>query len=343
MNYQEFLDYIKENFAKYLVEYLNSQNLKENEIAGKEEGIEGEISKAATGRNEETDYIVELHPVLKNNGIVLDGLTVRKQDENCSPNLYLNSYFEQYQMGRPITMIMEELIRCYLQEKKGNMLNIANLADYEAVKDKIILRLVNYEKNKTMLKNCPHKRYLDLAVTFRYMAQKNGVGIATSLISNQEFKEWNVEISELYQVALFNTMREFPWRMDSLVRVIADCLKVKAPGTLPKEFLSEMEKMEGAESKVNMFVLSNDTGLNGATCILYDNVIRNFAKVQESNVFILPSSIHEVMLVPENAETETEFLENLVQEANASAVGLIDLLSDHIYYYDRERDECILY
>jgi hypothetical protein len=92
-----------------------------------------------------------------------------------------------------------------------------------------------------------------------------------------------------------------------------------------------------------MYVLTNEQRLNGATCILYDNVIRNFAKVQDCNIFILPSSVHEVMLVPENAETEPEFLSELVLEANQSAVGLIDLLSDNVYYYDREREQIYIY
>ncbi|MDE5778745.1 MAG: hypothetical protein K2I10_09625, partial [Lachnospiraceae bacterium] len=325
MNYQEFLDYIKENLAKYLAEYQNIQS-RENKSEEREE-----------------DYVVEIHRVLKNNGVVLDGLTIRKQEENCSPNLYLNPYFDQYQMGRPITTIIKELVCRYSQAKIEGMITVADLADYESVKDRIVLRLVNFEKNESLLKSCPHKRYMDLAITFRYMVGKDPVGIATSLISNQEFEAWNVEFSELYQVALFNTMREFPWKMDSLAKVISDYLKDKAPGTLPEDLISEIEHMENSENGVSMFVLTNDTGINGATCILYDNVIKNFAKVQESNIFILPSSVHEVMLVPENAETETEFLEALVREANDSAVGLIDLLSDNIYYYDRERDECMLY
>lgn len=325
MNYQEFLDYIKENLAKYLAEY---QNIKSRDNKSEER---------------EEDYVVEIHRVLKNNGVVLDGLTIRKQEENCSPNLYLNSYFDQYQMGRPITTIIKELVCRYSQAKIEGMITVADLADYESVKDRIVLRLVNFEKNESLLKSCPHKRYMDLAITFRYMVGKDSVGIATSLISNQEFEAWNVEFSELYQVALFNTMREFPWKMDSLAKVISDYLKDKAPGTLPEDLISEIEHMENSENGVSMFVLTNDTGINGATCILYDNVIKNFAKVQESNIFILPSSVHEVMLVPENAETETEFLEALVREANDSAVGLIDLLSDNIYYYDRERDECMLY
>lgn len=322
MNYQEFLEYIKENLAEVMEAYSYQS--------------EGE------NKNKES-YKVELHKVIKNNGIVLDGITIRGKEDKVTPNIYLNSYFESYQMGKPLSVIMEEIIYQYQNVKEERDFEVEDITDFLNVKDQIVLRLVNYERNKELLKNCPYKKYLDLAVTFRYIASKNRMGIASSLISNAEFTEWNIALEELYQIALFNTMREFPWQMDSLARVISDCLKQKEPDILSKELLADMTEFEDKENKVNMYVLTNDTGINGATCILYDNVLRHFAKVQDSNIFILPSSIHEVMLVPENTETEPEFLSKLVVEANSSAVGLIDLLSDHIYYYDRERDKVYIY
>lgn len=324
MNYEEFLDYIKENIIEVFKNYLENNN--ENEQEFDEECLE-----------------VELHKVVKNNGIVLDGLTLRTKGECVAPNIYLNSYFESYQMGKPITMIMEEIIYRYQKAKEENNIVLADILDFSAVKDRIVLRLVNYEKNKELLKNCPYKKYLDLAVTFRYIASKDALGIASSLISNQEFMSWKVSVDELYQIALFNTMREFPWQMESLIKVMTDCLKARMPGFLSEEMLAELKKAEENESGVNMFVLTNDSGVNGATCMLYDNVIKNFARVQDSNIFILPSSIHEVMLVPENEEIDPAFLAELVVQANKGAVGLIDLLSDNIYYYDKEKNQVFIY
>lgn len=345
MNYQEFLDYIKEN----LIEYLLNRKMDESKV---DTGSENEdICKKDLPKKEEVEqeeykqeeYEVDIHKVIKNNGIVLDGLTLRKKGECMSPNIYLNSYFDAYQMGKPITQIMEEILFHYYRAKEENDIHIEDILNYNAIKDKIILRIVNYDKNKELLKNCPYKKYLDLAVTFRYIADKDTFGIASSLISNMEFKEWGIDLEQLYQVALFNTMREFPWKMDSLAKVIGECLREKAAGMMTKEMLEDIEELEKSENKVNMYVLSNESGINGATCILYDNVIKKFAKVQDANVFILPSSIHEVMLVPENEETEAAFLADLVVEANNSAVGLIDLLSNHIYYYDREKEQMYIY
>jgi len=308
MNYEEFLEYIKEHLKEVL-----------------EEG---------------QTYHIDIHKIVKNNGIVLDGLAIRKETESVSPNIYLNPYFESYQMGKPIAVIMEEIILRYRRLCKEHEIDVLDITDFNNVKDRIVLRIVNYEKNKDMLKVCPNRRYLDLAITFRYMVSKDALGIASSLVSKEEFELWQVDLEELYHLALFNTMREFPWRMDSLVKVVTESIRGQANDVLPENMIKELEQMENG---VNMYVLTNDHGINGATCILYDNVIRNFAKVQDCNIFILPSSVHEVMLVPENTETEPEFLEELVMEANKSAVGLIDLLSDHIYYYDKEREQIYIY
>lgn len=334
MNYEEFLEYIKDNLEEVLQAVLDEKEEEETV----EQGSCGAKNGGDNQRNEKFDICI--HKITKNNGIVLDGLTIRKKGDAVSPNIYLNSYFENYQMGKPISVIMEEIAYRYQKLCEETELEVLDITNFNTVKDKIILRLVNYEKNREALKSCPHKKYLDMAITFRYMVSKDSLGIASSLVTKAEFELWQVDLEELYHLALFNTMREFPWKMESLVRVVTDSIRKQSGNALSEEVLQELEQMENG---VSMYVLTNDYGINGATCILYDNVIHNFAKVQDCNVFILPSSIHEVMLVPENTDTEPEFLEELVVEANRSAVGLIDLLSDHIYYYDKESGKIYIY
>jgi hypothetical protein len=338
MNYEDFLKYIEENLLEVLLAQLEDDKSGNEDKAGCKENEK--FYQNQDDSEDFNEYEIGICSVNKNNGIVLDALTIRKKGESVSPNLYLNSYFERYKMGTPIAVIMEELVQQYQQVKEEKWIQVEDITNFSAVKDKIVLRIVNYEKNKELLKKCPHRHFLDLAITFRYVASKDSFGVASSIISNGEFELWNVDLEELYHLALFNTMREFPWRMDSLARVIVEGIRNKGINGLPEQLIEELEEMENG---VNMYVLTNEQGLNGATCILYDNVIRNFAKVQGCNIFILPSSVHEVMLVPENAEMEPEFLAELVVEANQSAVGLIDLLSNNVYYYDREREQIYIY
>lgn len=331
MDYKEFLLYLKENLPDYLRQY---ECRKKGEIDGA-----GYFDE--TGDAEE--YEIEFQQMQRNNGVVLDGILIRRKGDHASPNIYVNAYYDDYQMGKPTSLIMEEIAYRYYKIKEENDIEILDMRNLKKIRENIVLRLVNYDKNREMLQTCPYKRYLDLAIVFRYMAGRDPVGVVSALIRNEEFAAWNISIEELYQIALFNTMREFPWHMDSLAKVIVDSFKKRLPEGATEELAEELSVLEQTENGVSMFVLSNTAGVNGASCILYDSVLRNFARVQECNIFILPSSVHEVMLVPENAETEPQFLEELVEEANRSAVGLVDLLSDHIYYYDRDKDQILIY
>lgn len=331
MDYQEFLDYIKENIGEYMNQYACCAD----------SGGEGQPGNA--GDFKEGGYHAEIHQVVKNNGIVLDGLIIRREGEMISPNIYLNSYFESYQMGKPLTVIMEEIIYQYNLFKDEQNIRLADIWDFAAIKQDIVLRLVNYDRNRELLKTCPHKRYLDLAITFRMVLDWDCMGIGSSIVTTDVFDHWGVSLEDLYKLALENTMRAFPWRMDSLATVIMECMKRQLPEEKLVEVREDFKLLENTENEVSMYVLSNENGMNGATCILYDAVLKNFAKAQGCNIYILPSSIHEVLLVPENVETDAATLEEMVSDANHSAVGLIDLLSDHVYYYDRKRDMVEVY
>lgn len=326
MNYQEFLDYVKENILEFL---------KETRIA-KDPNAEVIF--------DETDYEVLAQKIMKNNGIVLDAVTIYRKGQYISPNIYLNTYYDQYKMGMPLDYIMNQLVREYEEKMEdADMINVDNVYDLDAVRDKIVFRLVNYERNREELELCPHKRYLDFAITFRYLASKDACGIASSIISNKEFAAWDIELDELYEIAKQNTMRLFPWSIESLAKMLTSCMYKDLTKVLSEDVYEEMMKMVERDCGICMFVLSNDVGINGATCILYDRVLSDFAEVHGCNLYILPASVHEVILIPEEEDTDPQFLAELVKNANKGAVGLIDLLSDEIYYYDRNEKQIQIY
>ncbi len=321
MNYEEFLNYIVENLPGLMNAYENERQVKEN-----------------TDEEHTVNYAAHLHTITKNNGITLDGVTLLNEGECVGPNIYLNKFYDSYQLGKPLETIMEEIIECHIRALEENSIEVVDVCDFDAVKDFIIVRLVNYEKNQEQLETCPYKRYLDFAITFRYLVKKDAGGLASSLIQNKEFEQWNIALDDLYHIALFNTMREFPWHMNSLTSVVFDCLTEYLPTEHMDEIKERIEELDQFDKRIPMYVLTNDIGLNGATCLLYDNVIRNFSIVHECNVYILPSSVHEVILVLETQDTDTDVLQEIVIDANCCAVGLIDLLSDNVYYYDRDTD-----
>lgn len=151
MDYEEFLDYIKDNLADCF-EKKEQAGMRLAQ-AEKEPGKESEKSRVSDC------YEVELHKVVKNNGVELDGITIRKKGEFISPNIYLNPYYESYQMGKPLSVIMDEIICHYRDVKEHSDLEIDDVTDFAAVRNKIILRLVNYDRNRQQLKGCPHQKW----------------------------------------------------------------------------------------------------------------------------------------------------------------------------------------
>lgn len=332
MDYNEFLEYVQNNLADCYKEIMASEEMER----------EGDFTKDIEEiKNKYNNCQVKLQHVLKNNGIELDAVSIYIEGKHLSPNIYLKPFFDSYRMGKPLSFVMMEIIYQYKKYSSETDINEIDINDFKSIRNDIVLRLVNYDRNKEMLKECPYKLFLDLAITFRCIVNEDDIGMASIMITNKEFDRWDVDLEDLYQLALFNTVQRYPWQMIPISKVVMDCFESRI-NELPEDVASELKNLRLEETGVNMFVLTNQPKVFGAACLIYDNVIKNFAKVQESNVYIMPSSVHEVMLVPEDDTTSSEFLQELLDEANRSSVGLIDLLSDHIYYYDRDMDKIVI-
>ena len=322
MNYEQFKEYIKERLPGVYVDIMTEEMINHK----------GDIDKKELDKIKNCE--VHLRKVDKNNGVTLDAISIYMQGENVSPNIYIKPYYYQYMVGKPLDTIMANMIFNYRNQKlESKNIQRIYLDDFHGIKDKIIIRLINTELNKELLKKCPHIDYLDLSITFRIIFADDSNGMATSLIIDEEFKKWDIDLQELYKIALDNTSRLYPYRIIPLFDIV---LKNMDKLNLSDEINSELPE-------VNIFVLTNMDNINGAGAILYANVLSDFAKEHDSNIFILPSSVHEQMLVVESDDTDPAFLKSLLNDANHSSVGLIDLLGDNIYYYDRNTDEVSIY
>lgn len=329
MNYDDFIEYVKENLGDCYRDVMLA------------EAANGDAMNLDNIRTKSLDVTVQR--VMKNNGIMLDAVSIYEEGERISPNIYLKPFYDSYLMGKPLDFVLTEIIFRYRNEKAESDFDYINFEDYDRVKDKLVFRLINFERNKELLSGCPYIEYLDLAITFRYVIDESVLGLASILITDREFEKWDVNVDELYRQALFNSIQRNPWCMEPLSKIVFDSFDERLRDKLTPELLDELDSIKRYGLGVNLYIMTNQSKAFGAGCILYDNVIRNFARVQEANVYILPSSVHEVMLVPEDDDISPEFLLDLLLEANRSSVGLIDLLSDNLYYFDRQRDEITIF
>ncbi len=273
------------------------------------------------------EYQASINHVIKNNAVELDGICLHKYGEQISPTVYLNPFYEQYLDGRPIKSILNEIVTTIHDDVPKLELPADVYDNYDAIRPQIIYRIVHYQKNKEQLATCPYLPFCDLAITFRWLVHADTSGIASSLITNRELELWNVTVEELYQAARYNTQRLFPHQITPLQELLSEYFQEDP----------ELQSFYDSSSPaLELFILTNQLCINGSTCMIYDNVLPQFAKQQSCDLYILPSSVHEVLLIPARYEIDEEHLLHLVHDANRTVVSKTEVLSDSVYRYERE-------
>ena len=200
-SYSEFMEYIKENVTDYLPERFE----------------EAEIS---------------IQQVVKNNDVVLDGLSIRNPDSNLSPNIYLNPLYEQYQKGRNLDELVSSIADTYIEniaplEERAIQMPLDDMFDYEQVKDNIFPRLVNLERNQLGLKDVPYTKLGDLAVTYRVKVSGDSNTLSSLAITNALMEKYGVTTGELHEQALENMERLLPAAFHSLDDIMTDIMAVE--------------------------------------------------------------------------------------------------------------------
>lgn len=273
-------------------------------------------------------YKVMIHQVTKNNDVHLRGLVIEEQESNLSPNIYLDSYYSQYVTGRSLDSIEQDIMEAYRNSKQDFKLEMSFFMEWEKVKDRIVIKLVNYDQNRELLNDVPHHRFLDLAVVFQCFMGTTTKVSGTILIHDTHIRMWNVTTEDLYSAAMQNMPRLFKYDIRNMADVIQELLEGE-----------KLENFEAAKDKCPMYVLTNQYKLNGAAAMFCKEILKNFADRMGCDLYILPSSVHELILVLAADDSGKEELSEIVRTVNATQVSPEEVLSDHAYYFLRETGE----
>lgn len=274
-------------------------------------------------------YQVALQSVVKNNNQPQTGLIIKKFDKATAPLIYLDCFFDEYQSGKDLEQIIDEVIDICMKNEDSVSFNAEQFMQFESIKTRIVQKLINHEKNKELLVNAPHERIMDLAAVCYIIADQIEQGYATILVRNEHLGLWDITEEDLFKYARKNSPRLLP----STITSMSDILKQLMGDTWDNGSGQEPNPLEP-----ELFILSNVSQCNGATSILYHGVLKAFAMEHETDVVILPSSLHEVLLFPVRDEIDTAYLNEMVREINRNEVAPEDVLSDSIYMYKLESD-----
>ena len=274
------------------------------------------------------DMEVRVTPVDKVNR-KLDGLSLLAQNENTmiSPTLYINDMYEKYSKTGDLQATLREAAEA--MDEAFREAEIPPL-DISTAKDNIIFQLVNTMQNEDMLKNLPHREFQDLSIIYRWVVDVEQRGLSSVVINNHVAESLGMGEEQLFKAAAENTRRILPPVVQSMNEVMRDMLVADG---MPEELA---DLMIGEQEPENiMWVISNERKIDGAASMLYEDKLHSLAEKVGTDLYILPSSVHEVIAVSVEMG-EPEELARMVAEINMDQVDLSERLSNQVYHYDKD-------
>lgn len=290
MSYKEFLEEVKNSIKEYLPDSFK-------------------------------DATVDIQKVKKNNGVELNGLTVRKTGQKISPVLYLDQHYRNLQQGLTnIQDICKNVAEGITQNQRS--FDVNDILDPEKIKDRVTFSVIGAKNNISMLQDMPHRIKDDMAMVYRIIVNQENQEVGSVKISDQLAESLNLNEKDLYNMAMENTPKLFPAQFQSMYDVL-------------KKMMPEMAEMMGPNIfEDSMYVLSNEQNIDGASALFYPGVQEEIYKHMGKEYYVLPSSIHETIIVPKNASMNATELKNMVMEINGKEVSPDEVLTDSVYEYD---------
>ena len=261
------------------------------------------------------EYFVDTGENLKLNETKLWSINIHSKNRNITPVIFLDSFYQEYEEGKSFGEIVNNIINIYWEHVPKNDIDLSYITDYEKVRDNICLRLCNLERNSELLKDSVYIPFLDLAILFYISFEQSEMGKGMIRIRSEYLEKWDITTEKLMKDAMENSKKDVE-------------LKVLQFWGYP------------------MYVMSNKSLSGGASSMLYPEALEEFADKNEANVFVIPSSIHEVILIPDKESDEqgseewirrTSELRNIICTVNREEVNADEILSDNLYYFDRSQ------
>lgn len=279
-----------------------------------------------------SDCVLELHQVPKLNE-VLTGIAIKPR-EPCkafiAPTFYMERLYSQYEESGSFERTMSDQA-IYLEESiKFIPKNILSL-DFSKVKEKIVFQIVNTADNMEMLIKCPHRNFEDLSVVYRAITGISNSGVSGFLITNDIAEVEGLTENELYQFAFENTKRLFPFKSERIEVIMRRLMR--RWGADEEEIKEAFPGYTKTPLKERVYVVTNKHDFFGANALLYNDVIADVANKIGTDCYILPSSVHDLIVLSTEIYYKQNKLANIVKTTNNESVRPSERLSDSVYMY----------
>lgn len=265
--------------------------------------------------------------VVKMNDQKLHGLVIREKGSDAAPTFYMDEMFERYENGENMGELIEELASHYgLVDLMPGPPQVD--LSWDNVKDKLTVRLLEKSRNREFLANMP------------YVSAGHGLAVIADInMSEDRSGEWRIAINN-------NVLESLGVDKERLFSDAMSNAKIYDPATLvdmtsalfspERANLLDRDEPLAPEEVGGMYVLTNESGSLGAATLFYPDVKEKAAELLGSDYYILPSSVHETILVPDNPDINAKDLCEMVKQANRTVVDEKDILSDNVYHYSKD-------
>lgn len=269
----------------------------------------------------------------KNNGVILTGITFKMPDKNIAPVIYMNPFYEKIRHGESIENVMKTIADCFMENCECQEISQGmDFLEYENIKEYIEPALINTKANQKMLSQMPHEKLEDLSLIYKIVLPSSGdKGRASVRITNEMVERWGIRPLDLHMTALSNGTHRQPAVLQDMETIVQE---IYSDEVSTENLLEQKESINYGE----MFVLSNPDRMDGAAVLAYPDLLKQVDGKFDGGCYILPSSIHECIVVPKRQGMSPKELGKMVREVNASEVEREEVLSDRVYEYDRERN-----
>jgi len=189
-------------------------------------------------------------------------------------------------------------------------------------KKSLFVKLVNTERNESLVKQSISKEFLDLSAVVRVILKMDKEGMASMALSKGDAEILGMTEEEIYAAALANTLRLFPPKLMNLGRYVE---------------MGIGGKLLFGEDEVTTYILTNQKEVDGAIYFMSPEVVGAIAEALEDDLYILPCSVNEVLLVrASELEDGVDELKEMVRDVNETVVAEKEILSYSVYHYDKE-------
>ena len=299
MNRKEFYEYVKDNVKEYLPESYK-------------------------------DAEITLQEVEKNNGLKLTGITIPNGNQRIVPTVYLDSLYQEYINGKDVDSCVGDVadMRIEAQGKAEFFdMGVPDILDYEKMKDKLQMRICDKEWNTDRLEDKAFTEHRDFAAYYAVNLEENREGISSIPVTVSLMNEWGVSVEQIQADAMMADRNRGVVLMN-----MNEIIKSMIFGEEPENLLNE--KLDIETMREPMFCLTNAQKMNGASLLLQEDIRKQIGECLGSDYFVLPSSIHEVLILPDNGLFEVPELNAMVKEVNETQVERQEQLSDKVQFCD---------